>query len=282
MKELGIRLAVVLVVMGWLSGLGAAEAWLARFPGESGDGESVAVPLEDGRHFVAVAAAGVRAEGGRLWGEGREVAAKVVVDPVSRLVVFRTSGAAVGVLPMRGGSPLGPGFAVTSVSGVRGRTAGWVRVVGGKVLPMSLLRVVWDGSRPKLGEAVRDGEGRLAGLCGEGGEGMQGYVLPVEVVQRVMAGVMRDGVVNRAWLGLSLKPEMKAAMVTRVVEKSPASRAGIREGDELIEVGGRVVRDYADAVNAFYFLRPEVTATVKVRRGGQEHAVSVTPEVAAK
>jgi S1-C subfamily serine protease len=48
-------------------------------------------------------------------------------------------------------------------------------------------------------------------------------------------------------------------------------------GEVLLEVGSRRLVDYADAVNAFYFLRPGVVTAVRLRRGKQEFGVSLTP-----
>lgn len=260
-----------------------AASWAATFPGAAGQAISAVVPVEDGRHFVALAAPGTRAEGGRLLADGKEVAAKVFVDPVSRLVVFRaTTTEAVPVPSLRAAAPLGSGFPVQAPDGGRGVTDGWVKQVGDKVLPLSLLKIRYTGAAPPPGTPLADGEGRVAAIaCHIAGPG-QGYALPVEVVRRVLDGVARDGAVAKAWLGLSLSPEAKTPQVQRVVDDSPASRAGVRVADVLLEIGGRPVEDYADAVNAFYFLRPATTVRMKVRRDGAEVAISVTPESAAK
>jgi len=45
----------------------------------------------------------------------------------------------------------------------------------------------------------------------------------------------------------------------------------------LLEVGNRRLSDYADAVNAFYYLRPGVTTPVRVKRSAQEISINVTP-----
>jgi len=72
---------------------------------------------------------------------------------------------------------------------------------------------------------------------------------------------------------------IKAAMpqVTTVQAGSPSALAGVKAGDLLLAVGFRRLGDYPDAVNAFYFLKPGTPVGVRLRRGGQELEVSVTP-----
>ncbi len=252
----------------------AAAQWTARFPG----GESVAFPVDDGRYFVTVALPGQDAGAGRLLTDGRPGEATPHLDPVSRLVIFRSAGPAAPPLAMRAATPPGDGFPVEVRGGARGTTAGWVRQVGGKVLPLALLKIDYQGKAPAPGQPLLDVSGRLVAVAYESSGERSGYALPVEVVHRALDGIKRDGRVLRARLGLSLKPGAPVPQVLRVLEGSPAGRAGVKVSDVLLEVGGRKVGDYADAVNAFYFLRPAVTVRIKVRRGDGEVVLVVTPE----
>jgi S1-C subfamily serine protease len=89
--------------------------------------------------------------------------------------------------------------------------------------------------------------------------------------------VQGAGRIDRGWIGLKLRPDAAVPQVTQVQEGSPAAKAGVASGDVLLEVGSRRLADYADAVNAFYFLRPGVVTAVRLRRGKQEFQVSLTP-----
>ena len=101
--------------------------------------------------------------------------------------------------------------------------------------------------------------------------------MPVEVVKRVLEDVQGHGKVSRGWIGLKLRPEAKVPQVTKVQEGSPSALAGVREGDVLLQIGQLRTPEYADAVNAFFFLRPGVSAPLRLRRGNQELSLSVTP-----
>lgn len=264
-------LALVALLCAGFSVLGAE--WKVVFPG----GESSAFPVEDGRHFVAVAPPGQNAAGGRLMSGGRQVAADCFPDSVSRIVVFRTNGPASPPLPMRESIPPGAGFPVRVRGGEGGTTAGWVKQVGGKVLPLALVKIEYRDKVPPPGQPLLDDTGKLVAVSHQASGGRGGYALPVEAVRRVLDSVRRDGRMVKARLGLSLQPESKEARVHRVLDGSPASRAGVKPSDLLLEVGGRGISDYADAVNAFYFLRPAVSVPVKVRRGGEVLELRVTP-----
>lgn len=63
-------------------------------------------------------------------------------------------------------------------------------------------------------------------------------------------------------------PGEPTSTVASVVENSPAADAGIRQGDEIISVGGAPVSNWEDIPEALRAIGPEAT-TVTVRRGGE-------------
>ncbi|MDB6078924.1 MAG: peptidase and chymotrypsin/Hap [Akkermansiaceae bacterium] len=247
---------------------------------------AVAIPVEDGRHFVTVAVPGVDPDKAALQsgdGASSDGAAKVFVDPVSRLVVFKVEGAAAaGAMSLRSPAPLGAGFSLQGPGGLRGTTLDWVKQVDGKILPLALLKVHYGGRPPAPGTPLLDGSGNLVAIAYTAAGESDGYALPAEVAKHVVEAVIRDGAVAKARLGLTLLPSNAKPQIARVLVDSPASRAGLQVGDVLSEIGGRRIGDYADAVNAFYFLRPASTVSIKLLRAGQPVAVSLTPESGAK
>lgn len=250
------------------------EEWKAVFPG----GQSVAFPVDDGRHFVAVAPPGQDPSGGRLVSGGKEMAADCIPDSVSRIVVFRVHGAAARPVPMRDSLPPEAGIPIRTDGGAGGATSGWVKQIGGKVLPLALVKVDYRGDVPSPGQPLLDESGNLVAVAHQAFGVQGGYALPVEAVKRVLDSIRRDGRMVRAKLGLTLQPSPKEARIKRVLEDSPASKSGVKPDDVLLEIGGRTVSDYADAVNAFYFLRPEVTVRMKVRRGVENLEFRITPD----
>ncbi len=259
------------------AGAKAPSPWSAVFPGADGESVSAAFAVGDGRHVVSVALSGVKADEGRLRLEGRELPAEVFSDPVSRLVVFRMTGPPGQALALMQAAPAGAGAAVKSGAGDNGKTTGWIKRVEGKILPLAMLTIDYAGTPPPPGTPLLDASGRVLAVSHQSTGPNSGYALPAEVVKRVLEDVLQGGQVSRGWIGLKLRPEAAMPQVTAVHEKSPSAVAGIKAGDILLEVGPRHLGDYSDAVNAFYFLRPGAPVDVRLKRGEQVIAVSVTP-----
>lgn len=255
----------------------AEDAWTAVFPDAAGEVVSVGFAVGDGRHVVSVALSGVNAERGKLRFEGRDLPAEVFVDPVSRLVVFRVSGPPGKSLTLLADVALEPGFNVRCPDGPAGKISGWVKRIDGKILPLALIRADYAGAAPLPGTPLVDDAGRVLAVAHQRIGANGGYALPAEVVKRVIEDVRRGGRVSRGWIGLKLRPEATMPQVTQVQEGSPSALAGVKAGDVLLEVGTRRLGDYADAVNAFYFLKPGTPTPVRVKRGNQEIKTSITP-----
>jgi S1-C subfamily serine protease len=254
----------------------AESSCAATFPGPAGEVQSAAFPIGDGRHFVAIALSGVQADGGKLRTNGRVLPAELFVDPVSRVVIFRISGAPDQPLAL-GKNGLQMGTDLKARGGSTGRTSGWVKQINGKMLPLSLLKVDYAEAAPAAGTPLLDSAGAVVAVAHQTTSAKTGYAIPAEVVRRVLEDVQHDGRVSRGWIGLKLLPQAAKPQVTKVQEGSPSAQAGIQAGDVLMEVGTRPLSDYADAVNAFYFLQPGVPSALRVKRDGQEISVSVTP-----
>jgi S1-C subfamily serine protease len=265
-RPLGLGLALLISHAAAATGLSSSFG--------SDQAEASAFVIAGGREAVTLGVAGKDLQRARLHGVGT-APRDSVVDPVSRLVVFRAGGGLGNGLRLAAVAPTGG--VLKDGSGNRTfQIRDRVKQVGGRYLPFTLLRLSASGAAPRPGTPLLDAAGRVAALAHQpAGEGMF-YALPVEVVGRVLED-SRDGTVSKAWIGLVLNPEGGSTKVERVVAGSPAAEAGVRAGDVLREIGGRRLDDYGDAVNAFYLLRPGQTVRVKIRRGAGEVMLELTP-----
>ena len=262
----------------WSVSAAPAElSWEAVFRGPESEPDSVAFPVGDGRYFVAVALSGVQIADVRLRSAGRILPAEVFVDPVSRVVIFRISGPAEKALPLASSRSAAAGAEWAVKGGGKAEAEGWIKQINGKMLPLSLLKMDYSATVPRAGTPLTDASGAVVAIAHQASDGRRGYALPVEVVKRVLEDVQGHGKVSRGWIGLKLRPEAKVPQVTKVQEGSPSALAGVREGDVLLQIGQLRTPEYADAVNAFFFLRPGVSAPLRLRRGNQELSLSVTP-----
>lgn len=291
-KEL-VRYLVIWIAFG-ISSVSAqpitvAPCWQVTFPAVAGGkaAESIAVPVEGQAMLVAIVANGADASRPRLLLGNQPVATKVLGhDPVSRLEFLLIDDASrhspLPWLREAGKYANASLTAQTPTGPVSCRTTGWIKQVGGKVLPLALLRVSFDRPVPPPGTPLLTNEGSVVGiLFQEAGAGNTAYAIPAEAVHRVQQDISKGGALVRGWLGLSLRADVQAPQVVRVLPDSPAAAAGTLPGDVLTSIGNRKITEYADAANAFFYLIPGLPVRVKLLRGSQPLEFTLTPTRAA-
>jgi S1-C subfamily serine protease len=267
-----------------LLAMAAGESLVADFPAQpGGKGCRSAVVSVDGKSLlVTIAMPGTKAVEPVLHAAGNRVQARVIGhDPVSRLVFLRAEGTTT-VKPTQWlgdarGSVGTTLHAVVDGKKVKCRASGWVKQVGGKVLPLALLQVNCDAAVPPPGTPVMDAENRVAAIVFQSVGSRSCYAIPAEAVHRVRRDVGESGGLKRGWLGLTLDPASRIPRVLRVLPDSPASKAGVLTGDVLTGVGSRPVAEYADAANAFFYLVPGEAVQVRLMRASQAYELSLTP-----
>lgn len=156
----------------------------------------------------------------------------------------------------------------------------------GTVLPLSLMRVHHAKEGVLPGTPLFDGEGKLVGFTHQmiADERCSSYALPVEVLEHLIAvrKIQPDaefGFMKRCWVGIAMDALVDAPVITGIRPESPARAAGLQKGDVVLSIGGNEVNDYADVVNAMYFLVPGKEVTIKVLRGMKVVETKITPEI---
>jgi len=137
------------------------------------------------------------------------------------------------------------------------------------------------------GGALVDVNGNLLGINNaiyspSGGSQGIGFAIPSSLAQRVMEQIIETGVVTRGWIGIgvqdmtpelavSLKlPKVNGALITEVVNGSPADAAGLKPGDLLVGVENKAVTDYASTLALISALKPGTMVPLKVVRANGE------------
>jgi putative serine protease PepD len=129
------------------------------------------------------------------------------------------------------------------------------------------------------GGPVLDTQGRVVGVAAQirsdsGGSDGVGYAVPGDTAKRVADELIQDGSVEHAYLGVGLEDD-GAARLVNVVAGSPAARAGLRNGDVVIEVDGTSIETGDELRQAIDAKKPGDALELKVRRGQNERDVTV-------
>lgn len=142
------------------------------------------------------------------------------------------------------------------------------------------------------GGALVDVEGRLVGIndfiisSTYGNEGI-GFAIPINLARRVMDQLIHSGKVSRGYLGVSLQainsglaesfdlPSQNGALVADVLPGTPAGKAGLESGDDIIEFNGKKVTGPHNLQLMVSECEPGTEVTLKVIRNGHEKTLTV-------
>jgi Do/DeqQ family serine protease len=127
-------------------------------------------------------------------------------------------------------------------------------------------------------------------LSRSGGNIGIGFAIPVNMAHSVMEQLIKYGTVKRGQLGVSMYtvtpdiahslglPSAVGALVSQVVEGSPAERVGIRTGDVITSVNGQPVKSNSELRNTIGLLRVGDKVDIGLVRDGKP--VRVTAVIA--
>jgi Do/DeqQ family serine protease len=85
-----------------------------------------------------------------------------------------------------------------------------------------------------------------------------GFAIPINKAKRVIQDLIKFGEVQKAWIGLSIQDMderirsylglygSRGVIVTEVMRRSPASQAGLKEGDVILQIGKQKILSSAD------------------------------------
>ncbi len=79
----------------------------------------------------------------------------------------------------------------------------------------------------------------------------------------------------KGFIGMALAIENEAVVVSDVLEKSPAEKAGLRAGDVVLTIGDDAARDLETTVEAVRRRAPGSAVVVRVRRDDKEKEITV-------
>jgi S1-C subfamily serine protease len=92
-----------------------------------------------------------------------------------------------------------------------------------------------------------------------------GYAIPINTIKKFLPVLKRGRDAHHAILGISLA-DKKNVTVTEILPSSPASEAGLRVGDEILEIDGKKPRDMYEAIHMIISLPAHTKIRIGVKR----------------
>jgi serine protease Do len=114
-----------------------------------------------------------------------------------------------------------------------------------------------------------------------------GFAIPSNMAKAVMEELINEGKVTRGHLGVWIQDlnedlagkfgisEIKGALVSDVIEDSPAEKAGIQTGDVIVRYNDREVEDASRLRNMVAATAPETKVELEIIREGESKTISV-------
>jgi putative serine protease PepD len=232
----------------------------------------------------------------RFGEDGEPVEAKLLGDdPAVDLALLKVDPGDAEFQPLELGAsedlrPGDPAIAIGSPFGLTGTvTSGIVSALGRTIQApngFSISGAIQTDAAINPGNSggpLLDEEGRVIGVNSQirtgGGNANTGvgFAVPVDEIKRSLPALEKGQDPERAFLGVSsgLAPDGGAA-VGGVAADGPAARAGLREGDVIVEINDQPVRDPDDVSGVVNSRRPGDDVRVVVERDGERRTLTVT------
>ena len=240
--------------------------------------------------------------------DGTEQKATIVgTDPYSDIAVLKTEGKVPSVAALGNSDALNPGESVIAIGSPLGNfkntvTVGVVSATGrsidtGKGYQIEdLIQTDAAINHGNSGGPLVNLAGQVIGIntlivrntgSGDVAEGL-GFAIPVNTAQAVAQQIIQKGYFARPYLGISFQPinpdialrynlpAQWGVYVTRISSGSPASQAGLQEGDIITKIGDVTLDETHSYVNTLFTFKPGDQITLDVVRGTDNVQVKVT------
>ena len=237
----------------------------------------ITVTLRDGRHLEA-----------ELVGSDPETDVAVIKIPAENLSALETTDSdslRVGDFVIAIGNPFGLGQTVTS-----GIVSALSRSGLGIEGYEDFIQTDASINPGNSGGALVNLNGELVGIntaifSRSGGNIGIGFAIPINLALNIMEQLIESGEVQRGFLGVFAQdlnpdladafglPKQTGAIINKVLENSPAEKAGLMTGDIVVKIDGKRVRNAADVKNRIGLLNVGDVITFEIIRDGKVETV---------
>ena len=215
---------------------------------------------------------------------------KIEADNLPTLTLGDSDKVRVGDVVLAVGNPLGLRQTVTSgIISAKGRQTG---LSDGSF--EDFLQTDAPINHGNSGGALVNVNGELVGINSQilspsgGGSIGLGFSIPSNMAKSVMAQLLKDGKVHRGMLGVGIQDvtsdlansfglkEVRGVLINSITPNSPADKAGIKQGDVIVNFNGAKINDNNDLRNRVAQTAPNSEATIGIIRSGGEQSFKVT------
>ena len=232
--------------------------------------------------------------------DGRELDAEIVgADPRSDVAVLKIEGEDLPVVPLGSSSELRLGQTVIAIGypfGIGQTVTKGIVSAQGRALRLveyeDFIQTDAAINPGNSGGALINARGELVGIntaiaSRTGGSHGIGFAIPIDFARSIMNSIIATGSVVRGYIGVNLQnvtPEMVeyfslpgpgGALISQVLEDSPAARAGIERGDVIVEFDGKKVESLEHLRMLAAQSQPGKKVKVSVVRDGKRKSLTV-------
>jgi len=208
------------------------------------------------------------------------------LDPLS---LGNSDQVRVGDIALAIGNPLGLGQTVTAgIISAKGRATG---LSDGSF--EDFLQTDAPINQGNSGGALINTRGELIGISSQilstsGGNIGIGFAIPSNMARNILDQILEGGKVHRGQLGVSIQPmtpelaskfglsDVQGVLVNSVIPNGPAAKAGIRQGDVIVDFNGAAVTDGNTLRNHVASTAPGTKVNLGIFRDHQKQQIQVT------
>ena len=214
---------------------------------------------------------------------------KIDAKDLDALSLGNSDQVRVGDIALAIGNPLGLGQTVTAgIISAKGRATG---LSDGSF--EDFLQTDAPINQGNSGGALINTRGELIGISSQilstsGGNIGIGFAIPSNMARNVLDQILEGGKVHRGQLGVSIQPmtpelasklglsDVQGVLVNSVIPNGPAAKAGLRQGDVIVDFNGAAVTDGNTLRNHVASTAPGTKVNLGIFRDRQKQQIQVT------
>jgi serine protease Do len=146
------------------------------------------------------------------------------------------------------------------------------------------VRVNLPPQRGEGGAPLLNLKGEVVGILLYSFESNSCYALPIEAAEKIRSDYVRFGEPRYGWIGTNVQEapnpvEGSRALTTEVMKDTPASQAGLKPGDVVLQIGRTKVHEPEDILEASFFLTAGDAVPITVMRGNEKITFQIQAEL---